>query len=622
MGARYRALRFGPRATRMERGADGSLHLRSPQALGDYPARVTDALLHWARLAPHRRFIAEREGQGAWRALDYAETLAQVHSLAQALLDRRLSAGRPIVILSGNDIEHALLALAAMHVGIPYAPISVPYSLVSKDHAKLKHIMALLEPGLVFAADGMAYGAALAAAVPSGTEVVVTRNPATGRAATLFADLMRADPGAAVDAAHAQLNGDTVSKILFTSGSTGMPKGVINTHRMMCSNQRMLADCLPFLEEAPPVLVDWLPWNHTFGGNHNFGIALANGGTYYIDAGKPMPGLIERTVANLREITPTVYFNVPKGFEGLIPFFERDDVLRQRFFSGVQLLFYAGAGLSQHVSDSLNRLAEATTGERIPLITSLGATETAPAALIANWSGAQVGNIGVPMPGQAVKLVPENVAGGAAGGKLELRVRGPNITPGYWKSAELTAAAFDEDGYYRMGDALRFVDPADPAAGMLFDGRIAEDFKLATGTWVSVGPLRAQLIAAGAPLVQDVVIAGHDRDEVAVLIFPALDACRLLCGEPGGQAGPAAVLAHGAVRAHFQKLLDTLAAQSTGSATRVARALLMETPPSLDAGEATDKGSLNQRAVLRARADLVEELYLPQASARTLTARS
>jgi feruloyl-CoA synthase len=620
--ARYRSLHFGPRATQLERGANGTLYLRSPQPLGAYRERVTDALVHWAGVAPERRFIAERDGgdgrSGQWRALTYAQVHAQVRSIAQALLDRGLSQERPIVILSGNDIEHALLALAAMHVGIPFAPVSVPYSLVSKDHAKLKHIMALLEPGLVFAADGAAYGAAIAAAMPPGAALVVTRNPPAGREALAFSTLLDAKPGASVDQAHARVNGETVAKILFTSGSTGMPKGVINNHRMMCANQRMLADALPFLEETPPVLVDWLPWNHTFGGNHNFGIALFNGGSYYIDEGKPMPGLIERTVANLREITPTVYFNVPKGFEGLLPYFEQDAQLRERFFSGVQLLFYAGAGLSQHVSESLYLLAEQATGARIPLITSLGATETAPAALMANWAGPEVGNVGVAMPGQEVKLVPEN---GLAGGKLELRVRGPNITPGYWKNPQQSADAFDEEGFYKMGDALRFVDPAEPGAGMLFDGRIAEDFKLATGTWVSVGPLRGQVIAAGAPLVQDVVIAGHDRDEVAVLVFPALDACRALCGDLDAKAAPAQVLAHEAVRTRFQALLDTLARASTGSATRIARAMLMESPPSLDAGEATDKGSLNQRAVLAARKALVDELYLDHPTARTFVAR-
>jgi feruloyl-CoA synthase len=626
MSAGYRPLRFGPRATHLTQGADGSLYLRSPHALGEYPRRVTDALAYWAAQAPQRRFIAERSADpavGGWRALTYAETLARVRALAQALLDRGLSARRPIVILSGNDIEHALLALAAMHAGIPYAPVSVPYSLISRDHAKLKHIIGLLEPGLVYAADGAAYAQAVQAAVPPDISLVVARNRPAQRDAALFEELLQTRAGAGVDHAHAQVDGDTVAKILFTSGSTGLPKGVINTHRMMCANQRMLLEALPFLGETPPVLVDWLPWNHTFGGNHNFGIALANGGSFYIDEGKPLPGLIERTVANLREVTPTVYFNVPKGFEGLIPHFERDAALRERFFGGVQLLFYAGAGLSTHVSDSLNRLAEQTIGARIPLITSLGATETGPASLMANWAGVEVGNVGTPMIGQEVKLVPEKGGqGGTAGGKLELRVRGPNITPGYWKSPELSAAAFDEEGYYRMGDALRFVDPADPDAGMSFDGRIAEDFKLATGTWVSVGPLRAQMIAAGAPLVQDVVIAGHDRDDVAALIFPALDACRRLCADLPPGATPAQVLAHASVLARFQAVLDALAHQATGSATRIARALLMAVPPSLDAGEATDKGSLNQRAVLKAREALVAQLYADPPGADVLIARS
>jgi len=622
MAAPYRSPRFGPRDAELTRRADGSLLLRSPHPLGEYAARVTDALEHWATMAPQRRFLAARPAPGdagvaadGWRALGYADTLARVRSIGQALLDRGLNGERPILILSGNDIEHALLALAAMHVGIPYAPISVPYSLVSKDFAKLKFIVNLLQPGLVFAADGAAFGAAIAAAVPSGTELVVTRNLPAGREARQFSELESAAPGAGVAAAHAAVGSDTVAKILFTSGSTGIPKGVINTHRMMCSNQRMLAQTLPFLLDAPPVLVDWLPWNHTFGGNHNFGIALANGGTFYIDEGKPMPGLIERTVANLREIAPTIYFNVPKGFEGLIPFFEQDRALRERFFGAVQAMFYAGAGLSQHVWDGLERLAERTVGVRIPMITSLGSTETAPAALVANWPAQQAGNIGVPAPGQEVKLVP-------TGGKLELRLRGPNITPGYWNNPEQTRAAFDDEGYYKMGDALRFVDAADPRQGMLFDGRIAEDFKLATGTWVSVGPLRAQLVAAGAPLVQDVVIAGHDRDDVAALIFPVLDACRALCTGLPADASVEAVLAHPAVRAHFQSMLDKLAGASTGSATRVDRAMLMAAPPSLDVGEATDKGSLNQRAVLAHRAALVEQLYAQSPGARVIVARA
>ena len=610
--APYRAVRFGPRATTVERRPDGALILRSPQALGAYEKRVTAPLVRWASERPEQTFIAKREGDGPWRRLSYRATLDAVRNIAAALLQRDLSPERPLVILSGNDIEHALLGLAAMHVGIPYAPISVPYSLVSKDFDKLIHIVGLLNPGLVFAANGREFGRAIAATVGAATEVVVTAEPVGERRCTLFGELESTPADAAVDAAHAQVGPDTIAKFLFTSGSTGLPKGVINTHRMMCSNQRMIAAVLPFLEDEPPVLLDWPPWNHTFGGNHDFGVVLFNGGTLYIDDGKPVPGQIEKTVANLKEVAPTFYLNVPKGFETLLPFFERDSALRENFFGKVRLLLYAGAGLSQHVWDSLERMAVETCGERLMMITSLGATETAPSVMFANWPEQRAGNIGLPVPGLEVKLVPN-------GDKLEMRVRGPNITPGYWKSAELTRAAFDDEGFYCMGDALKFADPDDPDKGLLFDGRVAEDFKLATGTWVSVGPLRAAVVAAGAPYVQDIVVAGHDRDDLAVIVFPGLDACRTLCADASMPINQ--VLAQPAVRARFQDVFDRLAVASTGSANRIARALVVETLPSLDLGEVTDKGSLNQRAVLKHRHDLVAELYAPEPSPRVIVAR-
>ncbi len=611
--APFRAPHFGPAETQVERRADGSLLLKSPHALGPYARCVTAALERWAAECPGRVFLAERTPAGRWRSVTYADALARTRSLAQALLARGLSAKRPLVILSGNDIEHALLGLAAMHVGIPFAPISVPYSLVSKDFEKLRYIVDLLQPGLVFAASGSVFERAIEAVLPAATELVIARDPSTQRSAALFDSMAATAPTAAVDAAHAAITPDTIAKFLFTSGSTGMPKAVINTHRMLCANQRMIASALPFLTEEPPVLLDWPPWNHTFGGNHDFNLVLFNGGTLYIDEGKPLPGQIEKTVANLKEVSPTFYLNVPKGYEALLPFLERDRALRENFFRNLKVMLYAGAGLSQHVWDELERLAFETTGQRIPMITSLGSTETAPAALFANWVMQGTGNVGLPLPGVELKLVPN-------GDKLEMRVRGPGITPGYWKHDELTRQAFDDEGYYLMGDALRFADPANPAKGLLFDGRVAEDFKLATGTWVSVGPLRQAIIGAGAPLIQDVVITGHDRDEVAALVFPALDACRALCPGLAGDAGAAEVLAHPKVRAAIQAALDRVAALGSGSATRVTRALLLEELPSLDLGEATDKGSINQRMVLRHRAQLVDELYLPQASARTLVA--
>ncbi len=612
--APFRTVRFGPAATVVEKRADGAMILRSPHALRGYARCITEPLLHWARERAELAFLAERASGGAWRSITYAETLARVRSIGTALLARGLSAERPLVVLSGNDIEHGLLALGAMHVGIPVAPISVPYSLVSKDFEKLRYIIDLLNPGLVFAASGTQFARAIEATLPAGTELLVTRDAPAGRAATLFESLAAMPCAAVVDTAHAAVTPDTIAKFLFTSGSTGMPKAVVNTHRMLCANQRMIASVLPFLADEPPVLLDWPPWNHTFGGNHDFNLVLFNGGTLYIDEGKPMPGQIEKTVANLKDVSPTFYLNVPKGYEALLPFLESDAALRESFFRNLKLMLYAGAGLSQHVWNELERIAVQTTGHRIPMITSLGSTETAPAALFANWIMQGAGNVGLPVPGVELKLVPN-------GDKLEMRVRGPSITPGYWKHEELTRAAFDDEGFYMMGDALKFADPSDPAKGLLFDGRVAEDFKLATGTWVSVGPLRQTIIGIGAPHVQEVVITGHERDDICMLVFPALDACRALCPDLPGDATPGAVLAHPAVRAVFQAALDRIAATGTGSATRVTRAILLEEPPSLDIGEATDKGSINQRMVLKERAALVEEIYLEHASPRTLVAR-
>jgi feruloyl-CoA synthase len=503
-----------------------------------------------------------------------------------------------------------------MHVGVPYAPISPAYSLVSADHCKLRFVLELLTPGLVFAADAGAYAKAIAAAVPTDVELVATEIPPADRAATLFVDLRSTPATPAVERAHDAVNGDTIAKILFTSGSTGQPKGVVNTQRMLCSNQEMLVATLPVLREEPPVIVDWLPWNHTFGGNHNVGLVLYNGGTLYIDDGKPLPGRFEETVRNLREIAPTVYFNVPRGFEELVPYLRREPALRQKFFSRVRMLFYAGAGLAQPIWDVFDELAVQTCGERILWITGLGATETAPFATCANWEAGRAGMIGLPAPGQEMKLAP-------VGEKLEARFRGPNVTPGYWRQPDLTRAVFDEEGYYCMGDAVRFADPSRPERGLMFDGRLAEDFKLSSGTWASVGPLRTRFILAGAPFVQDVVIAGHDRDYLAALVFPRIEDCRGLCPELSKQASSREVLAHPAVRQRFQNLLAHLDTEATGSATRIERALLLEVPPSIDASEITDKGSINQRAVLEHRADLVEELYAdPPAPCVLLPARA
>jgi feruloyl-CoA synthase len=596
------------------RRTDGAVVLRSPEALAPYPDKLTERFVDWADRAPDRVFIAQRAAGGAWRTLTYGETYERFRAIGEALLERDLSPDRPVAIVSDNDIEHALLALAAMHVGVPYFPVSSAYSLVSSDHAKLRYVFELLTPGLVFAADGEKYATAITAVVPADVEVVTTKAPVAGRPTTPFAELEDTPPTGAVDRAFGAIGPDTIAKFLLTSGSTGNPKAVVQTQRMLCSNLQMIAQALPYLHEVPPVLVDWLPWNHVFGSNHNVGIVIWNGGSLYIDDGKPVPGQFEKTVRNLREIAPTVYFNVPRGFEELVPHLRREPALREKFFSRIGFLCYAGAGLSQPVWDALDELAVQTCGERILWVTGLGATETSPSATFTTRDGVRSGMIGLPVPGVEIKLAPE-------GEKLEFRVRGPSVTPGYWRQPELTRAAYDEEGFYRMGDAVRFVDPEDPEQGLVFDGRVAEDFKLSSGTWVSVGPLRAKVIAAGAPHVQDVIVAGLNRDWLGVLVFPNVEACRGLCPDLPAQAPLSDVVGQRAVQARFQDLFDGLAREATGSSTRIARAMLLATPPSIDASEITDKGSINQRAVLKSRAALVEELYAEQPSPHVIVAK-
>jgi feruloyl-CoA synthase len=598
-------VRLGPRDVVSERRSDGTMLLRSPHPLAPYPAKLTERLEYWAATAPARTFLAQRTPSG-WRQLGYGETLDCVRRIGAALLRRDLSPERPLVILSGNDIEHALLGLAAMYVGIPYAPISPAYALMSNDFGKLRSIIDLLTPGLVFTADGQAYARAIDAVVPSGVEVVVTRNPIAGRATIWFETLLALKATGEAETAHASVGSDTIAKFLFTSGSTGTPKAVINTQRMWCSNQAMILSQLAFFAEEPPVIVDWAPWHHTAGGNHNFGFVLYNGGTLHIDEGKPVAGAIETTVKNLLEIATNWYFTVPKGYEALLPYFRADAELRKTFFSKLKVLWFAGAALSQSVFDEMQELALATRGECIMFLTGLGATETAPMAIARMWQSQDSTNMGVPVPGVELKLIPSH-------GKLEARVRGPNVTPGYWRQGELTARAFDEEGFYKLGDALKFADPTDPRAGLLFDGRVAEDFKLATGTWVNVGPLRGRLLQAIEPYARDVVITGADRNEIGVLIFPNFEACRGLV-----TARAADVSSDARVREEFRARLAAFASTSTGSSNRVCRAILLAEAPSLDAGEITDKGSINQRAVLERRAAIVDELYRQPLSPRVI----
>jgi feruloyl-CoA synthase len=602
-------LAFGPPEVTVERRPDGALLVRSPHPLASYPPAMTDWLDHWARVAPDRVFVAERAGAG-WRKVTYAEARDAARSIAQGLIDRGLDVERPVAILSGNSVDHALVGLGAMIAGVPYAPVSPPYSLVARDFAKLKSIIAVLTPGLVFVSDGAPFAAAIEAAAPKDVEVVACANPPATRPSATLESLLARRAGPEVDAAQAKVGPDTVAKLLFTSGSTGAPKGVINTQRMMTSNQAMLKAVTPSHSAEPPVLIDWLPWSHTFGGNNNFNLVLANGGSYYIDEGKPLPGAIEATVQNLREVSPTVYYNVPRGFEMLLPYLQADEQLRRSLYFRLQSFCYAGAALAPHIRDEFEQLGLATVGEVAPMLTSFGSTETGPSALSTTDRARQPGVIGVPNPGVTIKLVPN-------AGKLEARVRSPSVTPGYWRQLALTKAAFDEEGYYQFGDALRFADESDPELGFVFDGRVAEDFKLATGTWVSVGPLRLRFIAHSAPYVTDVIVAGHDRDDAAALIVPNLATCRELAGL-SADADAAAVLACAELREKFAGLLAAFNRAAGGSSGRLARIILMDDPPSLDTGELTDKGSINQRAALWRRAAMVEELYAETPSARTI----
>ena len=610
--ARLRAVRLGAPDALLERLPDGTIHIRCGQPLPPYHGKLSEPLEKWARLAPERVFLAQRGEGDAWRKLGYADVLDKVKRIGASLLRRGLSAERPIAVISGNDIEHALLGLAATLVGIPYAPISPAYSLMSTDFGKLHMILNLLTPGLVFVSDGNVFGRAIAACAPEDAELVVTRNPPPDRKATLFADLIGAEDANGVATAQAAVTPETIAKFLFTSGSTGSPKAVINTHRMLCSNQAMIASGFCFVTDEPPVVVDWLPWSHTFGSNHNFNLVLVNGGSLYIDDGNPTPPGASKTARNLREIAPTIYFNVPKGYEALVPHFRADVTLRKNFYSRLKVLFYAGAGLNQTTWDDLTRLAVETTGERIIFLSSIGSTETSPLALACSWDFDRAGNIGLPAPGVELKLVPNE-------GKLEARLRGPHITPGYWRQDALTREAFDEDGFYKIGDALKFADPDDPLKGLLFDGRIAEDFKLSTGTWVSVGPLRGRVIDHFAPYMRDVVFAGPDRGHIGALVFPDIESCRKLSGL-GADATAEAIVQHAGVRAIFAERLKSLAAASQGSSTRVTRLIVMAEPPSMDKAEMTDKGSINQRAVLTNRAALVDALYATPLSAQVIAA--
>jgi feruloyl-CoA synthase len=578
---------------------DGSILLASAVPLEPYPHRTTERLLHWATTRPSQVFLAQKNKAGQWSGLTYAETLAAVEKIAQSLLERDLSAERPIAILSENSLEHALLALSALHVGLPYSAISTAYSLRSQDFRKLRYCLEKLTPGLLFVQDLATYQPALQAVGP-GVEIVAVEGwQGSGKlVATPFEKLLDKVPSPAITAAFLKITPETIAKILFTSGSTGEPKGVINTHGNISANWQQITQAYPFLADGFTTL-DWLPWNHTYGGNHNFGVAMYNGGTLYIDNGNPTPVGIATTLQNLREIAPEVYFNVPRGFEELIKFLKKDQPLRQHFFSRLKLLFNAGASLSQAAWDELEQLSLQAKGEKTVIGVGLGCTESSPGALFKMQESGFAGLVGVPAPGLLVKLLPN-------GDKMEACFKGPNISPGYWRSPEKTAQAFDDEAFFRTGDALRFADNANPNAGLVYEGRVAEDFKLDSGTWVNVGQLRSKLIAAAGGLVQDAVITGLDRAFVAAIVFPHIDFLEKLTGKNGPLSG---LLEDAKSLDALRALLQKINAGQDGSSTQIRRAVFAHFKPSMDGGEITDKGTINQRAVRENHAKLVEMLY-------------
>jgi feruloyl-CoA synthase len=599
----FRRIEWLPRDIAVERRDDGTIILKSRIPLQAHEKHIPASLAKWAQEAPERIWLAQRGGPDRqWRKVSYGEAKRTVDALTQGLLDLKLEAGRPVAILSGNSIEHALMTQAAMQARYPAAPVSPAYSLMSQDHVKLKYLFDLIKPAVVMVQDGPTFEKALKALPLDGVAVVHVLRPCEGIASVPFADLAATPVTKAVDESIAKITPDTVGKLLFTSGSTGMPKAVINTQEMMCANAAMMMQARPRAAGAiPPTVLDWMPWNHTMGGNAAFNPVLVDGGTLYIDDGRPLPGQLEETIRNLREVSPTYYANVPAGYAALAAAMEKDDALCRSFFKNLSIMAYGGARLPDDLYDRMQALAVKTTGERIVFYTGWGSTETAPTATGTYWDTERVGLIGLPFPGVELKMVP-------CGSKYELRLRGINVTPGYFRQPDLTKKMFDEEGFYCIGDAGIFIDPDDPLAGIIFAGRVVEDFKLTTGTFVHVGSLRTDAIAAATPVVHDALVAGQDRPFIGLLAWPNLHACRQIVGN--AEAGYEDVIGHPEVIACLKRGLEVHNRSTSGaSSMRIARAMLMAEPPSIDGNELTDKGYINQRAGLERRAALVERLY-------------
>ena len=606
MRAPFKPMEFLSRDVAADRRADGSVVLRSNHSLKPYEKHVPAFLARWAAEAPDRVWLAQKRGPDReWLKVTYGEAKRQVDAATQALLDRGFGPDRPVMILSSNSIEFALLSMAAMQAHAPLAPVSPAYSVMSQDHAKLRYVFDLVRPGLLFVQNGEIYARALAALDLEGVQLVHVDKPPPGMPSLPWSDLVATRAGDAVAKSVAAIGPRTVGKFLFTSGSTGMPKAVINTQEMMCANLAMMQmSRVRKASEPSPIMLDWLPWNHTMGGNATFQGNLGEGGTTYIDDGKPLPGLFDETLRNLREVSPTSFSNVPAGYAMLATALEKDDGLAKKFFKNLNILSYGGATLSDDLYERMEALAVKHTGYRIPFTTGWGSTETAPTATAVHWASERVGLVGLPYPGVQLKMVPTGEEG-----RYELRLKSTIVTPGYHKRPDLTAQMFDEEGFYKIGDAGRFVDPADPNQGLIFDGRVVEDFKLTSGTFVLVGTLRTAAIAAATPVLQDAAICGQDRDYVGLLAFPNLAACRQVAGDSDVALSNDGLIAHPAVIATVRDGLARMNAQGKGSSMRVRRVLLMTEPPQVDGNEITDKGYINQRAVLERRRALVDRLY-------------
>ena len=594
-------LKLPERALEINRRDNGEVILRNPTPLDAYPNQLSDHLRRQAARIPDQTFLAQRNDNGDWVHLTYAQTRDQADRVSQWLLDNGHTPDNPVAILSDNSLNFGILQLASMQVGIPAMPVSPAYSLMSKDFAKIHYVCGSFTPSLIYVEDAAMFKPTLDAVKPRAT-IVATKNADAIPGVIAFDDLLKTETSEALERAYATVTPDSIGKILLTSGSTGMPKGVVNTQRLMCSSQAQIGQALPFMHEVPPVLCDWLPWNHTFAANFNFNTVLTYGGTYWLDEGKPIPGRFEATLRNLRDVKINQYVNVARAYEMLIPALEADPSLAEHVLGDVLYLFYAGAGLPQVLWDRLEALSIKVRSARIPIMTSLGSTETGPPAVKGYWPSDTTGTIGLPMPGLEAKLA-------SAGGKTEIRFRGPNIAPGYYRNPEKTAEAYDEEGFYKIGDAVKWANASDPLQGLMFDGRVAENFKLLTGTWVATGILRLDVLSHISPLVSDAAVTGENRNEVGLLGFANIEACKQVIGAGSEQMSPEDVVTHPAVHNALRKRLADYNNDHPASSQSVRRVLLMTEPPSIDAGETTDKGYLNQRAILTARAEQVQRLY-------------